>query len=120
MNSSDQIPVGAVDELGPGQRKLAFINGRGVVLFNIDGAIHAIDNACPHQGASIANGRLDGGVLSCPAHGLRFDLRTGRMPGVSGLSLTTFPVQTIGGKLFVSIEDPVASPAPAPACNAAS
>ncbi|MFM0179488.1 Rieske (2Fe-2S) protein [Paraburkholderia aspalathi] len=120
MNSSDQIPVGAVDELGPGQRKLAFINGRGVVLFNIDGTIHAIDNACPHQGASIANGHLDGCVLRCPAHGLRFDLRTGCMPGASGLSLTTFPVRTIDGKLFVSLEDPVASPAPAPACNAAS
>ncbi|MBU7441978.1 Rieske (2Fe-2S) protein [Paraburkholderia fungorum] len=120
MNSSDQIPVGTVDEIGPGQRKLAFINGRGVVLFNIDGTIRAIDDSCPHQGASVANGQLDGCVLSCPAHGLRFDLRTGCMPGVSGLSLTTFPVRAIDGKLFVSIENPVAGAAPAPACNAAS
>ena len=74
MNSSDLIPVGTVDELAPGQRKLAFINGRGVVLFNIDGTIHAIDDSCPHQGASVANGHLNGCVLSCPAHGLRFDL----------------------------------------------
>jgi 3-phenylpropionate/trans-cinnamate dioxygenase ferredoxin subunit len=60
MNSSDLIPVGTVDELAPGQRKLAFINGRGVVLFNIDGTIHAIDDSCPHQGASVANGHLNG------------------------------------------------------------
>ncbi|WP_281663080.1 Rieske (2Fe-2S) protein [Paraburkholderia fungorum] len=112
MNSSDQIPVGTVDEIGPGQRKLAFINGRGVVLFNIDGTIRAIDDSCPHQGASVANGQLDGCVLSCPAHGLRFDLRTGCMPGASGLSLTTFPVRAVDGKLFVSLENP--SPGPRP------
>jgi len=119
MNSSDQIPVGAVDEFGPGQRKLAFIKGRGVVLFNIDGTIHAIDNSCPHQGASVANGHLDGYVLSCPAHGLRFDLRTGCMPGAGGLSLTTFPVRTIDGRVFVSLEDPAASPTQVSVCNAA-
>ena len=118
MNSSDQIPVGAVDELGPGQRKLAFINGRGIVLFNIDGTIHAIDNACPHQGASVANGHLDGCLLSCPAHGLRFDLRTGCMPGAGGLSLTTFTVRVIDEKLFVSLQDAAAGPAQASACNA--
>src|ERR1700758_56177 len=32
---SRQIPVGVVDELAPGQRKLAFVDGRGIVLFNI-------------------------------------------------------------------------------------
>ena len=111
MNSSDQIPVGTVDELGPGQRKRVFSNGRGVVLFNIDGTIHAIDDSCPHQGASVANGRLEGCMLSCPAHGLRFDLRTGCMRGAVGLSLTTFPVRVIDGQLFVSLEDPaVGSP----------
>lgn len=111
MNSSEWIAVPAAHELGPGQRKLVFIDGRSVVLFNIDGAIHAIDNACPHQGASVANGRLDGYVLSCPAHGLRFDLLRGCIPGAGRLSLTTFPVRVIDGKLFVSVEDSAADSA---------
>jgi 3-phenylpropionate/trans-cinnamate dioxygenase ferredoxin subunit len=119
MNSSDQIAVGAVDELAPGQRKLAFINGRSIVLFNIEGTIHAIDNACPHNGASLASGQLEGRVLRCPAHGLRFDVRTGCMPGAGGLCLTTFPVRAIDGKLFVSLDNPATRPAPVPACNAA-
>lgn len=119
MNSPDQIPVGAVDELAPGQRKLAFNNGRSIVLFNIDGTIHAIDNACPHNGASLASGQLEGCVLRCPAHGLRFDVRTGCMPGAGGLSLTTFPVRAIDGKLVVNLEAPATRPALLPACNAA-
>ena len=119
MNSSDPIPAGVVDELAPGQRKLIFVDGRTIVLFNIDGTIHAIDNACPHNGASLASGQLDGCVLRCPAHGLRFDVRTGCMPGAGGLSLTTFRVRAIDGKLFVNLESPATSPAHAPACHAA-
>jgi 3-phenylpropionate/trans-cinnamate dioxygenase ferredoxin component len=113
------IPVGKVDELAPGQRKLAFIDGRRIVLFNIDGTIHAIDNSCPHNGASLASGQLQGCVLRCPAHGLRFDLRTGCMPGAGGLSLATFPVRAVDGKLLVSVEGPAATLAHAPASSAA-
>jgi 3-phenylpropionate/trans-cinnamate dioxygenase ferredoxin component len=108
---SREVPVATVDELAPGQRKLAFVDGRSIVLFNVAGAMHAIENACPHNGASLANGPLDGCVLRCPAHGLRFDLRTGCMPGVAGLTLKTFPVRAVEGKVLVSMEDPAASPA---------
>lgn len=105
---SHQQTVGAGDEPGSGQRKLIFVDGRSIVLFNIDDSFYAVDNACPHNGASLASGQLEGCVLRCPAHGLRFDLRTGRMPGIDGLTLTTFPVTTIDGKLIVSVEQPLA------------
>ncbi|HTR10206.1 MAG TPA: Rieske 2Fe-2S domain-containing protein [Paraburkholderia sp.] len=106
-----EVAVAMVDEIAPGERKLAFVDGRSIVLFNVAGTIHAIDNSCPHNGASLANGQLEGCVLRCPAHGLRFDLRTGCMPGAGGLSLKTFPVRTVDGKLVVRLEDPAASPA---------
>jgi 3-phenylpropionate/trans-cinnamate dioxygenase ferredoxin subunit len=103
---SRQIVVGVAAELAPGERKLTFVEGRGIVLFNVDGSIHAIENSCPHNGASLASGKLDGCVLRCPAHGLRFDLRSGCMPGVDGLSLTTFPVAIVDSKLVVSLDEP--------------
>ncbi|MGT2471854.1 Rieske (2Fe-2S) protein [Paraburkholderia terrae] len=115
---SRQIVVGVAGELEPGQRKLAFIDGRSIVLFNIDGTIHAIDNSCPHNGASLASGQLEGCVLRCPAHGLRFDLRTGCMPGAGGLSLTTIPVRAVGLNLVVSLDGPDATPLDAPAGSA--
>ena len=106
---SREVAVGTVDELAPGQRKLVFVDGRSIVLFNIAGEIHAVDNSCPHNGASLASGALEGCMLRCPAHGLRFDVRTGCMPGAGGLSLTTFPVRAEGGKLVVSVADSAAS-----------
>lgn len=91
------LTVARISELPPGQRKLVFIDGRSVALFNIEGKLHAVDNSCPHNGASLAGGRLDGTVLQCPAHGLRFDLASGCMPGAGGgLCLKTFPVHVDG------------------------
>jgi len=116
---SRQIPVCPVDELTQGQRKLVFVEGRSLVLFNVGGAIYAIDNDCPHNGASLASGKLEGCVLQCPAHGLRFDLRTGGMPGAGGLNLRTFPVVAVDGKLVVSYDDHAGGPACAPGCGAA-
>lgn len=116
---SREIEVAKVDELAPGQRKLAFVDGRSIVLFNIAGTIHAIENSCPHNGASLANGQLDGCVLRCPAHGLRFDLRTGCMPGAGGLSLTALPVRAADGALVVSLEEPTTCPSHGTARNAA-
>ena len=109
---SREVAVGTLDELAAGQRKLVFVDGRSIVLFNIAGEIHAVDNSCPHNGASLASGALEGCMLRCPAHGLRFDVRTGCMPGAGGLSLTTFPVRDEGGKLVMSVADSAASSQP--------
>ncbi|WP_250441295.1 Rieske (2Fe-2S) protein [Caballeronia sp. AZ1_KS37] len=76
-----------------GARTLTFVDGRSVVLFNIEGVVHAIDNSCPHNGASLANGRLDGHILQCPAHGLRFDVVTGCVVGAKGMCLTKLDIE---------------------------
>src|SRR5262245_16681903 len=101
---SRQIPVGSIGELPPGGRKLAFVDGRSVVLFNIEGTVHAIDNSCPHNGASLASGKLEGRILQCPAHGLRFDVTTGCMAGQGGLCLTKLPVQVQDDRLLLTID----------------
>lgn len=91
-------------ELMPGQRKLVFVDGRSIVLFNIDGAVHAIENSCPHNGASLANGRLEGSILQCPAHGLRFDLAKPCEPGSAGLCPRKYAVREIDGSLLLLVD----------------
>lgn len=102
---SRNVTVASANELGAGQRKLVFVDGRSIVLFNVEGRLHAVDNSCPHNGASLAGGRLDGNVLQCPAHGLRFDLATGCMPGPGGLCLKTYAVQEANGHVVIQFED---------------
>jgi len=93
------------DELTPGQRKIVFVDGRCVVLFNLGGELRAIDDACPHNGASLLTGRLEGSVLRCPAHGLAFDLLTGCSPASRALCLTTFPVRQVEEGIVITLKD---------------
>ena len=98
------VPVALATELPPGQRKLVFVKGKSVVLFNVGGTIHAIENSCPHNGASLASGCIEGSVLRCPAHGLKFDLAKPDEGKAGGLCLNRFPVREMGGVLILQTE----------------
>lgn len=51
----------------------------------VDGAPFAVEDACNHAGASLAEGTLDGERLACPMHGYVFSLRTGALLAPRGL-----------------------------------
>jgi nitrite reductase/ring-hydroxylating ferredoxin subunit len=86
--------VAGADEVPPGERILVEVQGRSIGIFNIRGEFFALRNACPHQGAPLCLGSLDGTaapsapgvyewvrdgeILACPWHGWEFDVRTGR------------------------------------------
>tara|TARA_B100000029_G_scaffold198492_1_gene196609 strand:- start:44034 stop:44339 length:306 start_codon:yes stop_codon:yes gene_type:complete len=71
------IKAADLDELQPGQTKLVSNEGTEVVLCNVDGQYYAVDNFCPHMGAPLCEGELDGSDLWCPFHGASFDVKTG-------------------------------------------
>jgi phenylpropionate dioxygenase-like ring-hydroxylating dioxygenase large terminal subunit len=49
------------------------IIGRDLVLFRTtDGQIQAMDNACIHRGAALANGWVEGDCIVCPYHGWQY------------------------------------------------
>ncbi|MBS0317979.1 MAG: Rieske 2Fe-2S domain-containing protein, partial [Proteobacteria bacterium] len=54
---------------------------------------------------SLCTGRLDGHLVQCPAHGLRFDVRTGAMPGNPALRTTTYPVLACDGGHALELPD---------------
>jgi 3-phenylpropionate/trans-cinnamate dioxygenase ferredoxin subunit len=75
---SDFVKVAARSELPPGGKKLADVEGRPIAVFNVAGAVYAIDDVCTHDGGPLAEGELEGAEIRCPRHGARFDVRTGK------------------------------------------
>jgi 3-phenylpropionate/trans-cinnamate dioxygenase ferredoxin subunit len=98
------VRVAAEGEIPVGGRRMAFIDGKVIALFNVEGTVYALDDSCPHAGSSLAAGKLDGAIVTCRAHGLRFDVRTGRMPGVDGLCAKAQPVQVLDGEIRVGVD----------------
>ncbi|MBB3000388.1 vanillate O-demethylase monooxygenase subunit [Paraburkholderia tropica] len=62
------------DELNGATPLARTLLDRPVVLYrDSEGAAHALDDRCAHRFAPLSRGRVVGGVLECPYHGLRFD-----------------------------------------------
>lgn len=72
------VKVATVDEIPTGGSKLVEVDMVRVALFNLDGAIYAIEDVCTHDGGPLVEGRVVNGCeVQCPRHGARFDIRTG-------------------------------------------
>ena len=69
----------AKNEIGPGEMKSFTIGGRHILLANVDGELYAMDNVCSHRGCPLAEGYLEGNIVTCPCHGAQFDVRTGEV-----------------------------------------
>ena len=98
-----RIPVPAGKLPQAGGRALFEFDDKSLALFNVEGDVFAIDDSCPHQGASLCGGRLEGRVIQCCAHGLRFDLRSGYWLNSTQLKVANYPVEIIDGQAFIVI-----------------
>jgi 3-phenylpropionate/trans-cinnamate dioxygenase ferredoxin subunit len=102
---SERIEIEPARLPAPGARTLLRFGRHDVVLFHTAAGYRAIADSCPHQGASLFCGKLDGGAVQCPAHGLRFDLATGAMRGVPGLAVATYPIDIDQGRVTITLPD---------------
>lgn len=78
------------DEIAEGRGKALTVNGTEAAVFKCEGRLHATQNWCPHAGAALAAGMVDGGEVVCPGHDYRFDLKTGMCSTDSQLRLKLF------------------------------
>lgn len=66
--------------------------------------IHVVDALCPHQYAPLLGGDLCDGILTCPMHGWRFNVRTGRSPD-SPYGLQRWHAVVEGDEVWLTGED---------------
>ena len=76
---SDYLPTVEVADLPVGAMKKVTLNGKEILLTNIEGDIYAVDSVCTHFGGDLSLGTLEGNVITCPRHQAKFDVTTGRV-----------------------------------------
>src|SRR5262249_56258274 len=74
---SDWITVAREGELAPGQFRVVDADGTRIVVFNLAGEYHALEDICTHDGGQLTGGTVLGEEIVCPRHGARFSIRTG-------------------------------------------
>jgi len=93
-----------INELPPGTMKMALVESQEILIVNVDGNYYAMVNRCSHQKGDLSRGSLDGNIVTCPVHGSRFDVRTGK--AVEGPKILFFRAKTNDLRSYqVKIED---------------
>lgn len=97
------IEAARLDDVPLGKGRTVTIAGKEVALFNVDGTIYAMDDTCLHHGMSLGNSKLDGKVVTCNAHGWRYDVTTGNTMHVPDYGVASYPVKVVDGKILVAV-----------------
>jgi nitrite reductase/ring-hydroxylating ferredoxin subunit len=93
--------VCSLDELPPGKLLKADLSGQALMLFNHGGELHAMSRVCLHRGGDLSSGELEGGIVTCPLHFWKFDLKDGVCVQVPSARLKTYPVSVQDNGVFV-------------------
>jgi NAD(P)H-dependent nitrite reductase small subunit len=100
-----------VGELADGEGKTVTVGGRLIAVFHTQGQYYAIDDTCPHMGASLSGGYIEEGIVTCPWHAWRFRLRDGVWADNPRIKLGCYAVRVEGEAVQVRLEE---SPATKP------
>jgi 3-phenylpropionate/trans-cinnamate dioxygenase ferredoxin subunit len=90
------------------ENKLTEVNVsvKRIGLLKRNDKIHAFTALCPHAGAPLCAGWVDGlGRIVCPDHKYRFDPANGRNTSGEGYKLFIYPAEVRGDEIFVGILD---------------
>lgn len=99
---SDWITAAKVGELAPGEWCTVDADGTAIVVVNLNGEYHAIENVCTHDGGELSGGGVEGEEIICPRHGARFCLKTGAALCAPAWEPTAiFPVRIKDGNIQV-------------------
>ena len=98
------VEIAKIDEISAGQMKGIKKDDKNILITNIAGKFYAINARCPHAGGDLSKGKLAGSIVTCPRHGSKFDVTTGK--AVSGLAkqdVLSYPVKIQGNSVLMDI-----------------
>jgi nitrite reductase (NADH) small subunit/3-phenylpropionate/trans-cinnamate dioxygenase ferredoxin subunit len=95
-----------VDDLAEGEGKTVAVEGKLIALFCDKGQYYAIDDVCPHMGASLGEGYVENGVVTCPWHAWRFRLADGAWADSPRIKIGCYAVRIVDGEIQIAVRLP--------------
>src|SRR4051794_17794409 len=92
-----------VEELAEGEGKTVAVGKKLIAVFCSGGQHLAIDDTCPHMGASLSGGCVENGIVTCPWHAWRFRLADGAWADNPRIKIGCYPVRVVGDDVQVEV-----------------
>lgn len=111
--------IGTLADFPPGSKTVVAIGKLNLGVFNVDGTLYALPNICPHQFGPLCTGRvsgaiqadeahdwqsfwtLEGHILTCPWHGIEFDITTGVALATDRYKVRQYVVSVVGDEVRI-------------------
>jgi nitrite reductase (NADH) small subunit len=92
-----------VSDVIEGEGKTVEVDKKLVAVFLDQGQYYAIDDLCPHMGASLSGGYVESGIVTCPWHAWRFCLADGTWADYKKVKIGSYGVRVVGDEIQVQI-----------------
>jgi len=99
------VDVCGTTEISDGQGRMFLVGETRIALYRIGDEYFALDDACPHAGASLALGILSGNIVACRIHHWHFCLRSGEYLNdkKEGRNVKTYAVRQVENRIQVAV-----------------
>ena len=104
-DSATFLPVCRTGDVPEGEGRMFVVADTMIGVFNVGGSFFALANECPHAGASLAHGIVEGGTVRCRIHHWRFSIRDGAYldEDKPQCNAQSFPVRVVGNEVQVQV-----------------
>jgi NAD(P)H-dependent nitrite reductase small subunit len=92
-----------VSEVTEGEGKTIALGNKLIALFRVAGQYYAIDDVCPHMGASLSGGYVENDVVTCPWHAWRFRVTDGTWADNPRIKIGCYPVRVVGDEVQIQV-----------------
>ena len=99
------IKAAKTADIENGTMKTVRVNGKAIVVANVDGEFFAIDDTCSHEECSLGTeGFLDGSSVICGCHGSSFDVTTGKVLSLPApTDVASYKVKVEGEDIYIEM-----------------
>ena len=107
-------PVCRTGDVPEGEGKTVRVCNKLIAVFRERGELYAIDDMCPHMGASLSGGYVENGVVTCPWHAWRFRVTDGTWLNSPRVKIPCYAARVVGDDVQVRPPDPRPAPGAMP------
>ena len=108
---SSYARVAGKSEIPIGKMKKVTLQGKAILIANVNGNYYAMGAICTHKAGELSQGVLEGNVVTCPNHSAKFDVTTGRVISPPKMGLfhpkirdeTAYPIKTENDDILVKV-----------------